>query len=189
MKKNILLLLILLGFSDTSYSQELPYRIGITVGTPNLIGLDIEYVTPALNEKLAPTLDFSLINIEDGSDVDISFSYLEFGANYYFGKKSKGFYGHLSYGRIGFTGNYNDPDYGSGEGKLSLSSVNFKVGAKWGNRLYLRPEIGFASFIGDPIVRVTYNNPSSNSTIIVQEKIPNYIDGDLVFNLGLGLAF
>jgi hypothetical protein len=63
------------------------------------------------------------------------------------------------------------------------------VGAKLGNRLYLRPEIGFASFFGDATVSVEYNDPTSNLSIIVAEEVPSFLSGGLVYNLGIGLAF
>ena len=148
----------------------------------------LEYVTPALNAKLAPTLDFSLIKLE-ADDVNYRFTYFEFGGNYYFGKKSRGLYGHASLGRIGFKGDYSDPLYGSGEGKLGINLISFKLGAKLGNRVYFRPEIGFANFIGDTNVRVEYNDPITNLTIIVEEDIPNLLKDGVVFNLSVGLAF
>ena len=188
MKKITLLLVTIILISLPSFSQDKPYRVGLTLGTPNLYGLNIEYVTQALNGKLAPSLDVSSIKIKDG-EVDVSFSYIELGANYYFGQNSKGLFGHLSFGRIGFTGNYSDPIYGSGEGKLGLNLFNIKVGAKLGNRLYLRPEIGFASFFGDATVSVEYNDPTSNLSIIVAEEVPSFLSGGLVYNLGIGLAF
>ena len=188
MKKITVFFIAIVFFCLPSYSQENPYRIGLTVGTPNLVGLNLEYVTPALNAKLAPTLDFSLIKLE-ADDVNYRFTYVEFGGNYYFGKKSRGLYGHASLGRIGFKGDYSDPLYGSGEGKLGINLISFKLGAKLGNRVYFRPEIGFANFIGDTNVRVEYNDPITNLTIIVEEDIPNLLKDGVVFNLSVGLAF
>tara|TARA_B100001093_G_scaffold213369_1_gene204663 strand:+ start:792 stop:1280 length:489 start_codon:yes stop_codon:yes gene_type:complete len=162
--------------------------LGLTLGTPNLFGLNIEYVTQAFNGKLAPSIDISSIKIKDG-EVDVRFSYVELGGNYYFNQKSKGFFAQLSYGRIGFIGNYNDPIYGSGEGKLGFNLINVKFGAKWGNRFYLRPEIGFANPFGDAVVKVEYTEPITNLTIIVEEEIPSFLSGGLVYNLGIGFAF
>mgnify|MGYP001246802299 CR=1 FL=1 len=188
MKKIALLIITAVFVCFPTYSQENPYRIGLTVGTPNLVGLNLEYVTPALNAKLAPSFDFSVIKIET-DDINYRFTYAELGGNYYFGKKSKGLYGHASLGRIGFKGDYSDPLYGSGEGKLGINLISFKVGAKWGNRFYFRPEIGFANFIGDTKVRVEYNDPITNLTIIVEEEIPNSLKDGMVFNLSVGVAF
>jgi hypothetical protein len=188
MKKIKILLVTFLLISLPSYSQEMPYRVGLKLGIPNFIGFNFEYATTALNGKLAPTLDFSSIKIKDG-DVDISFSYVELGSNYYFGQNSKGFYSHFSIGRIGLEGNYSDPDYGSGVGTIGLNLVNIKVGAKLGNRLFLRPEIGYASFFSDATVSVEYNEPITNLTIIVEEEVPSFLSGGLIYNIGIGLAF
>ena len=188
MKKISLLLITAVLTSLTSYSQDKPYRVGLTFGLPNLVGLNLEYVSPALNNKLAASLDYSSIKLKDG-EIDFNYSYFELGSNYYFGQKSKGLYGHLSYGRIGFTGNYSDPIYGSGEGKVTLNMINLMLGAKWGNRLYIRPEVGIAKFFNDAIVRVEYTEPSTNLSLIVEEEIPNFLKGGLIYSLGIGMSF
>ena len=188
MIKISLLLITAVLTSFTSYSQDKPYRVGLTFGLPNLVGLNLEYVSPALNNKLAASLDYSSIKLKDG-EIDFNYSYFELGSNYYFGQKSKGLYGHLSYGRIGFTGNYSNPIYGSGEGKVALNMINLMLGAKWGNRLYIKPEVGFANFFNNAIVRVEYTEPTTNLTIIVEEEIPNFLKGGLIYNLGVGLSF
>ena len=51
------------------------------------MGLNLEYVTPALN-KFAATLDYSSIKLKD-EEIDFNFSYFELGSNYYFGQKAK----------------------------------------------------------------------------------------------------
>lgn len=188
MKKLSLLLITAVLTSLTSYSQENPYRLGFTFGLPNIVGLNFEYVTPALNNKLSATLDYSSIKLKDG-EIDFNYSYFELGGNYYFGQNSKGLYGHLSYGRIGFKGNYSDPMFGAGEGKVSLNMINLMLGAKLGNRFYVKPEVGFASFFNDAIVRVEYTEPTTNLTLIVEEEIPNFLIGGLIYSLGVGLSF
>ena len=67
--------------------------------------------------------------------------------------------------------------------------VNLMLGAKWGNRLYIRPEVGFTSFFNDAIVRVEYTEPTTNLTLIVEEEIPNFLKDGLIYNLGVGLSF
>ena len=80
MKKLCLLLVAVLLTSLTSYSQDKPYRVGVAFGLPNLVGLNFEYVTPALNNKLAATLDYSSIKLKDG-EIDFNYSYFELGVN------------------------------------------------------------------------------------------------------------
>ena len=69
MKKISLLLITAVLTSLTSYSQDKPYRVGLTFGLPNLVGLNLEYVSPALNNKLAASLDYSSIKLKDGEIV------------------------------------------------------------------------------------------------------------------------
>ena len=153
MKKFSLLIITLILTALNSYSQDKPFRVGVGLGFPNLAGLNLEYVTSGLNNKLAASLDYSSIKLKDGK-IDFNYSYFELGGNYYFGQKSKGLYGHLSYGIIGFEGNYSDPIYGIGNGKISLNMINLMIGAKWGNRMYIRPEVGFASFFNGILRRM-----------------------------------
>ena len=188
--KKLSFLLILVLTSLNSYSQDKPYRLGATVGLPNLVGVNFEYVTPALNNKLAVTLDYSTIKLnEGGGELDYSYSYFELGGNYYLSQKSKGLYTQFSYGRIGFKGNYNDPVNGTGEGSVTLNMINLILGAKLGNRLYLRPEVGFANFFNDAKVRVEYTDPTNSVTVIMEEDVPNFLKSGLIYSIGLGLAF
>ena len=94
MKKFSLLIITTILATFSSYSQDKPYRVGVSFGLPNLVGLNLEYVTPALNNKFAATLDYSSIKLKD-EEIDFNFSYFELGSNYYFGQKSKGLYGCL----------------------------------------------------------------------------------------------
>ena len=52
MKKS-LIFLCLFTISTFAFSQEKPFRVGLKFGIPNIAGLNLEYVTPALDEKLA----------------------------------------------------------------------------------------------------------------------------------------
>lgn len=185
MKKSIFILIAVVCLSaTTTFAQEKPYRIGLKFGMPNLAGLNVEYATPV---KFAPTLDFSSISASFG-DAKVSFNYIEVGTNYYFKEEAKGFYGHLSYGRIGFKGTYDDPSLGEGEGKVGLSLANLKIGAKFGNGFYFRPEIGYGILLGDPKVKVEYNHPENGKTT-EEESVPGALAGGFLFNLGFGVAF
>ena len=55
-----------------------------------MIGGSIEILPPILNNKIAPFLDFSGLNI-DIDDVGTDFSYLEYGANFILMKKETDF--------------------------------------------------------------------------------------------------
>ena len=56
-----------------------------------MIGGSIEILPPILNNKIAPFLDFSGLNIDIDDNVGTDFSYLEYGANFYFNEKGNGF--------------------------------------------------------------------------------------------------
>ncbi len=179
--KKLLILCAALFIAFAGQAQEKPFRIGIKFGVPNIVGLNAEYVTPILGGKLAPTADFSYFSLS-AAGAKVSFSYLEIGSNYYFMNQGKGLYGHVSYGNIGFKGTYDDPQYGDGEGKATVSLVNLKLGAKLGNTVYFRPELGYAVGSGGK-VRVEYDGYSE------EEDIPGFLSGGLVVNLGFGFAF
>lgn len=179
MKK--VLIICLVALTTLAHAQEKPIRLGVKLGVPNIVGFNAEYVTPLLGNKFAPNLDVSYISMKAGS-AEATFSYIEIGGNYYFIKEGKGLYGNLSYGRVGFKGDYTDSRYGTGEGKVGMNLVNLKLGAKLGNGFYFRPEIGYALLLGDPTVEVEYTNTT------VEEDTPG-IFGGVVFNIGIGVAF
>ena len=89
MKKSIIICFAIVLVAASANAQEKPFRIGLKFGIPNIAGLNFEYVTPALNARLAPTLDFSRFSITAG-DAKASFTYFELGGNYYFTKEGKG---------------------------------------------------------------------------------------------------
>ncbi len=59
-------------FTAIGLAQEKPLRIGLKFGVPNLAGLNVEYVTPLLDSKLAAAVDFSIISVET-DNVGVSF--------------------------------------------------------------------------------------------------------------------
>ena len=112
--RSIKLLIILIGFlfsqnlqsQNEEYTNEIEDSIkirrinfGLKLGIPNVIGGSIEILPPILNNKIAPFLDFSGLNI-DIDNVGTDFSYLEYGANFYFNEKGNGFFISLGQGEI-----------------------------------------------------------------------------------------
>lgn len=188
MKKFTLVILSILFFSVTSYAQDKPFRVGVKLGVPQVVSLNLEYVTPALNGRLAFTGDYGAFSI-DVDDVDVTYSYFEIGANYYFRNEGKGPYGHISYGNVNFDGSYTDPTLGTGDGTLNIGLLNLKVGAKWGGLFYFRPEIGYAILVGDSEIDITYTNPFTNQQTQQNEDIPGVLAGGFVVNIGIGFAF
>ena len=63
------------------------------------------------------------------------------------------------------------------------------LGAKWGNRFYIRPEIGYANLFKDATVRVEYIDPISSLKISIEEEVPNFLKGGLIYSFGVGLSF
>ncbi len=67
--------------------------------------------------------------------------------------------------------------------------MNLKVGAKFGNGFYFRPEIGYGILAGGSKVEVEYTDPITNTTISEEEEVPGFLVGGVVFNPGFGVAF
>lgn len=180
MRKLIMICFVMAIFVTTASAQEKPIRIGLKFGVPNIAGLNAEYVTP---KQFAPTLDFSYFSLSIGG-ADASFSYIELGSNYYFKPEGKGFYGHLSYGRLGLKASYDDATAGKGEGKIGLNLVNLKIGAKLGNAFYFRPEIGYGLLLGGAKYDVEYPDGTTE-----EKTAPGALAGGFIGNLGFGVAF
>lgn len=196
MKKLIAVLTVLLCVAATMNAQEKPIRVGLKFGIPNIVGLNGEYVTPVLGGKLAPSLDFSYFGIGIGG-THVSLSYFELGPNFYFFKEGRGLYGNLSYGRIGASLKYEDvasqvdASLGGGSAKASIgvSRFNIKIGAKWGNTFYFRPEIGYAIASATSNVNVEVEFPDGTKESQSQE-VPGFVGtSGILFNVGFGFAF
>ena len=176
--------------------QEKPFRVGVKIGYPNILGGNIEYVTPFLKKRLAPTVEYSSINADKLLDPDkAKFNYFQAGLNYYFLKEGKGLYGNLSYGildaklTINDIGADSDPNKtGSANLAISNNSVNVKIGAKWGKGFYFRPEVGYSFTHLDKTVVVNVNFPDG-STETQNETLPSILTQGILFNIGFGMSF
>lgn len=186
-----------------------PFRLGAKIGFPNVIGGNIEYVTPLLEKKLAVSIDYSKIksgwfeveeegNINNSPDSQLDLSYLEGGINYYFFKPGRGLYGNLSYGIIKINGIvYSESEDGlqNGSGSLDFSngSVNINVGAKLGGLFYFRPEVGYS--FNPPPRTIEYqvrfsDGTTENRTETFEENTPaDLLFKGLIANIGIGFAF
>jgi len=210
MKNYIYFLIILFGL-NFSFAQgggmieeELkPYRIGLKIGTPIVIGLDLEYVTPLFNNRVAPFIDFSTLRYKDQEDTYRS-NVFEAGANVYFSDKGdgKGFYGTLSYGHINFKMDRIDYEVddgrqftGTAESETKVNTFNVKVGAKLGDKFYFRTEIGYG-FGGIPVSIKSTGIINGNQTTVYEDITEDLKDfpiagknGMLLFNVGFGFEF
>ncbi len=198
MKNNLLCFVVvcLIFCSEVVKAQERPIRIGLKIGFPNIIGGNLEYVTPLLGNKLAASIDYSSINVDNILDPDQGeFTYFQAGFNYYFFKEGKGLYGNVSYSVLDAEVILNDIEsdvdfdkYGTASASLSNSSMNIKLGAKLGGLFYFRPEIGYSFTSLDDYVDIVAHFPDG-STESQQEEIPSELTQGLLFNIGFGFAF
>lgn len=197
----MVLIALCLFTSTIAFSQENPFRIGVKIGFPNVIGGNIEYVTPLLENKLSVSVDYSGLKANSFLDEGDTgkFRYFEAGANYYFTKEGEGLYGGLSYGSFKIDGTLSDLDSndetksgGSGVYDTSSSSINLLLGAKLGRRFYFRPEIGFA-FSGFPetvSMDVTFPDGSRELQYVLEKgDLPSVLSSGLMFKIGFGVAF
>ncbi|MEM6842068.1 MAG: hypothetical protein AAF944_22605 [Bacteroidota bacterium] len=213
MRKTLLTVSIIsLAYLDSWAQKEVvnpvkpedPVRIGLKFGLPNIAGLNVEYVTPWLNGRLAPTADFIIIpiNYEDegstasaGGSFEMRFSYLELGLNYYFTKPGRGFYGNISYGRLDFftdISGWEDPSQNPEERleklDMTFNNLNLKIGARWGGTFYFRPEIGLAFMSAPNGVSYTVIHPDGTIETVNNDS-SGYFGVMPLINLGFGIAF
>ena len=182
--------------SSIVVAQEKPFRIGVKIGYPNIVGGTIEYVTPLLKKRLAPTIEYSSVNVDKYLDPNkAKLTYFQAGLNYYFLKEGKGLYGNISYGILDAKLTINDiqsdsnPNLtGSANTAISNNSFNIKIGAKWGKGFYFRPEIGYSFTPLDETVVVNVNFPDG-STETQNETLPSILTQGILFNIGFGMSF
>lgn len=194
MKLRVVILASLIFVSFLANAQDKPFRLGIKLGLPNVAGIGVEYVTPLAGQKLALFGDFSTLPLTV-DDISVDFTYFEGGLNYYFIKEGRSLYGSLSYGQFNSDFTYeglesDDGRKSDGIGTLSYSysSVNIKLGAKFGGGFYFRPEIGYALTPGKSELDIEVRFPDG-TTERQTEEVPSFISGGLIFNLGIGVAF
>lgn len=192
-------------YKERNYKLR-PVRIGIKLGFPNIVGGNLEYVTPLLNDRLASSVDYSTIKSdwfmsEDETateTTDMNFSYLEGGLNYYFFKAGKGLYGGVNYYIFRIEANTFDENENGQEGTGRIdyknSSFSVKLGAKLGGLFYFRPEIGY-SFTSLPQTidyKTTYPDGTTENEIydLVEELgVPDVFLKGFMANIGIGFAF
>lgn len=210
MKK--LLLTILIVFSAIGFAQEADqqeetldslapgikrFSVGLKIGVPNIAGLSLEGVTPLLDNRVAPYIDFSSFDVKD-AETEIGLSYSEFGANVYFGNKGKGAYAGIGFGNLSTDLTFYENLDGGGRGKgtigLDIKSTNLKFGIKTGGRFYFRFEVGYG-LTSDVPENITLTlreigGTNSNEETFEVPTIPGVgTDGILLGNFGFGLSF
>ncbi|MEJ6681894.1 MAG: hypothetical protein QNL21_07365 [Flavobacteriales bacterium] len=194
-----------------SNTQETPYSylnkvkrfsIGAKIGIPNIVTGGIEYNLPFLNNHFAPYIDYTKINYnQSGESFSGSLSYSEFGLNYYFNQKGKGFYLGAGISNFSIKGVDSEIELDEATGRTGTADTNFefsgtalKLGVKTGGTFYVRFEVGysFGSFPIEIIVRAVDNSDSSLTEVEVVEipGVPGISEsGIVVANLGFGFSF
>jgi len=199
MLKKILIVAFVLFFCLTINAQDKqkkikPFRIGLKIGIPNIVGGNAEYV---FNKRFAPYLDYSSYS-GTFSNVAASFNYFEGGLNIYFNPTGKGFYGSLGMSNFNIDGTYSNVQTvggqnftGTASGKLSINTINAKLGIKLGRSFYFRTEVGYGFGNIPDTIEITGIAAGITQTGI--ENIPDIpgisSSGLLIFNIGFGIGF
>lgn len=210
MKKVAYLLLLLIGYSGAFAQGNVPfnedlnmYRVGLKIGSPIVIGLGLEYVTPLYENRIAPFIDYSTLRYRNDGDTYRS-NVFEVGTNIYLNNngEGKGLYGGLSYGHINFK--MDRIDYRADDGRQftgvakSVTKVglfNAKVGIKLGNKFYFRTEMGYG--FGTIPETIKSTGIINGTLVTVEEDISKDLkdfptagkNGTLLFNIGVGYEF
>ena len=175
-----------------------PFRIGLKIRTPNIVGGNVEYVLPVMNNHIALFADLSGFSLKL-DEVESSLSYFEIGTNIYFSDNGRGFYSSLSYGSFSVEGTYSGADLlidgvpvtGEATGKLDVNSLNVKLGAKLGKKFYFRIEAGYG--FGDIPQEITVYGTVNGIPATGTEEIPDVPgigeNGYALFNIGFGIGF
>ena len=210
MKKITCLLLLFIGYNvafaqvnDPILKELRPYRVGLKIGAPIVIGFDLEYVTPLFENRVAPFIDFTSLKYKHEGDTYRS-NVFEVGTNVYFDNKGigEGFYGALSYGHINFKMDRVDYEVdanrqftGVAKSETKVGTFNVKVGARFGDKFYFRTEIGYG--FGSIPESISSTGIMNGAQVTVEEDISEDLsdfpiagkNGTLLFNIGFGYAF
>lgn len=194
---------------DTITSNDVrPYRIGLKIGVPNVASLEFEYLTPLLNNRVAPFANY-IGSRRNFDEIKARLNIFELGSNIYISKNNegRGLYGSISYQNISgkadiqdYEPENNNPDGtikydGTSKTKVSYNGINLKFGAKLGRKFFFRTELGysFGKIPEEVVVKGTYQGRSVQDVYSIKENIedapvvePN---GFPIFNLGFGFAF
>jgi len=179
--------------NPSSTSDINPLRIGLKVGVPTVFSINVEYVTPLLDNRVAFTIDYFPLTLST-SDVEGKFKNFEIGSNVYLKNTGKGLYGGLSYFKFNTDARVSDVDfddgsYGTGKTTIEFNTFNLKVGAKLGYAFYFRIELGYGFGQLPETVVITSEDGSSSTTEDIEEVIGFLGAGVPVFNFGIGYSF
>lgn len=179
---------------NAGYVNEIkPLRVGLKIGTPSFFTIGAEYVTPLLDERVAPFIDFFplKINIDDNS---LKLNNIEIGSNVYLNPTGKGLYAGLSYYSFNAKADlvdvdFDDGTFGDGTTQIKFNTINAKIGAKLGKTFFFRIELGYG--FGKQPDTIIVNSVDSNSTAVepIEDVSSFFGSGIPVFNFGFGFGF
>ncbi len=186
---------------DTEFEEEeikkknRPLRLGLKFGLPNIATINLEYLTPLFDNRVAVYGDF--MYFEKGfTEGLLDFRTFAIGTNIYFNNKGKGFYGGLGYTNLhagfGYENYFDEYDFNEskdGYANVKMNTFNVKLGFKVGRTVYFRTEIGYA--FGSLPKTVEIN--SVDYVISEYGELPDiplvFDSGVLLFNIGFGVGF
>ena len=184
------ILLLILAMNSNVSGQERPVSIGLKIGYPQVVGLNLEYVTPLMSKRLAADIDFSYLPLSSNS-ATVTYSNFGFFADYYFFKEGRGFYCGFGYSRMGLDVTKNvtftsDGTTQKGAANIGINSLNLKVGGKYGKLFFFRWELGWSLAMNNPVFEVTAvkNGVTQNESFNSPIK-----GGGPIANIGFGFAF
>ena len=201
-KKFLLLSMAFLLLTTTQAQDKAksikPFRLGVKVGVPNIVGGNAELV---FFKRFAAYVDYSSYS-GTFSDVEVSFNDFEGGLNIYFKNTGKGFYGSFGYSSFSIDGSYTGAQTNSGisftgqaTGSLTINTLNTKLGVKMGRSFYVRVEAGygFGTIPQTITVTGTVTGGGTTTTETGTEDIPDIPgiskSGLAIFNIGFGIGF
>ena len=171
------------------YGQERPFRIGVKVGFPEVAGLNLEYVTPLLNKRLAADVDFSYIQLSP-NQATIKYTYYDFFLNYYFSHDGHGFYGGLGYSRIGLDVTkdvtFSDGTTAPGTSNIGINALNLKFGGKYGKLVYFRWDLGGSLALNTPNFEVV---ATKNGVTNTKSYNSPFKGNGPIADIGFGFSF
>lgn len=198
MKKPLLILFLFFAFSSFSQQVERPMRFDFKFGNPGLFGINAEYVSPFLGNKLAFYASYHGFNSNyHHKDIDERVRYFDGGINYFFKNTGNGLYASAGYGHMYIDAGLSEVVIDEGNiiaeayGEFKANTLNLKLGFKTKGLIFVRAEVGYG--FGN-IPKTVYVEGSLNnqieSTFIERPYYPGMSDtGYVLATIGAGIAF
>lgn len=180
------------GNLETTKSIK-PLRVGVKVGIPSITTLNLEYVSPILENRVALYIDYLPIKI-NASDLDLKLRNFEIGSNIYLNDTGNGLYAGLGYYSFNTEAgvvdvDFDDGSFGDGNTTLKFNTVNLKIGFKTKGVFYSRIEVGYAfGSLPDRLV-ITSTDGNSFTTEPIEDISVLSSSGLPLINIGFGFSF